>query len=709
MIFPPDYIERTYAGVLGKIIGVYLGRPVENRSYEYISNQIGEVDFYIHDRLGVPLVVSDDDIAGTFTFLRALEDYGFPPEISPRQIGQTWLNYIIENRTILWWGGLFHSAEHTAYLHLKEGIIPPETGSIARNGPIIANQIGAQIYIDGWAMVSPGDPERAADLAQRAASVSHDDEAINAARLIAAMEAQAFIEKDICRLIETGLSQIPSDSIIYRLVQDLREWREQDNDWHKTRERIVSNYGYKKYVGGCHVVPNHALIQLGLLYGDGDFRKSLGICVTSGWDTDCNAGNLGCLLGIRNGLAAFDGPVDWRGPVADRLFLPTADAGNCITDAVRETFAIVHAAHALKKTAFQLPKSGRRFHFDLPGAMQGFRSDPSLGCSAAELMNVTGFSRAGTRCLKIAYQELLPDLCIRAATATFILPEDINMSGYELIASPTLYSGQVVEAQVIGDATNHSPVTVALFLSYYNADDLPVHIAAPAQQLTAGEIRRLEWKVPDIQGCPIFQIGIEIRTAEDSVLSSGSIYLDYLDWAGAPDVVFARPTGRTLPEFPMLYRRAWANAIDHWDPWWQQSFRIIKNYGRGLISIGTRQWRDYAASARVTSAKFHAGGIAVRVQGLERYYALLLVEENKVQLVKAFDGEQILAERDFEWEIWKPYLMRLEAKGSQLHGWINDQLVFQVEDLKQPLTGGGVALVVERGHLAAPSVRVEPL
>jgi hypothetical protein len=44
-----------------------------------------------------------------------------------------------------------------------------------------------------------------------------------------------------------------------------------------------------------------------------------------------------------------------------------------------------------------------------------------------------------------------------------------------------------------------------------------------------------------------------------------------------------------------------------------------------------------------------------------------------------------------------------------LHGWINDQLVFQVEDLKQPLTGGGVALVVERGHLAAPSVRVEPL
>jgi ADP-ribosylglycohydrolase len=314
-VFPFGYSERVYAGVLGKITGVYLGRPVENWSYERITEELGEVNTFVNETRNVPLVVTDDDIAGTFTFIRALEDYGYRADITPRQIGQTWLNYIIENHTIIWWGGLFHSAEHTAYLHLKEGILAPESGSITRNGPIIANQIGAQIYIDGWAMVSPGDPERAANLAQRAASVSHDDEAINAARLIAAMEAQAFIEYDIQQLIDTGLSQIPSNSLIYRLVQDLREWREMDNDWRKTRQRIVSEYGYKKYVGGCHVVPNHALIHLGLLYGDGDFRKSLGICVTSGWDTDCNAGNLGCLLGIRNGLAAFDGPVDWRGPL----------------------------------------------------------------------------------------------------------------------------------------------------------------------------------------------------------------------------------------------------------------------------------------------------------------------------------------------------------------------------------------------------------
>ena len=46
------------------------------------------------------------------------------------------------------------------------------------NGAIIAEQIRAQIFIDGWAIVAPGDPALAADLARRAASVSHGGEAV---------------------------------------------------------------------------------------------------------------------------------------------------------------------------------------------------------------------------------------------------------------------------------------------------------------------------------------------------------------------------------------------------------------------------------------------------------------------------------------------------------------------------------------------------
>ncbi len=147
--FPADYVERVYAGVLGKLIGVYLGRPVEGWTYDRITAAYGEVDRYIHESRGMPLVVTDDDVSGTFTFLRALPDHGNDPDVTPEQIGNTWLNYLIERRTILWWGGIGNSTEHTAYLRLKSGIPAPASGSIALNGKTVAEQIGSQIFIDG--------------------------------------------------------------------------------------------------------------------------------------------------------------------------------------------------------------------------------------------------------------------------------------------------------------------------------------------------------------------------------------------------------------------------------------------------------------------------------------------------------------------------------------------------------------------------------
>src|ERR671910_1914887 len=285
MPIPGDYAERVYAGVLGKIIGVYLGRPFEGWEYERIESELGEVLYYVNDRRDLPLknntlVVTDDDISGTFTFLRALPDYGNSLSLTPSQIGQTWLNYIIERRTILWWGGLGNSTEHTAYLRLKDGVSAPESGSIALNSKVVAEQIGAQIFIDGWAMACPGDPELAADLARKAASVSHDGEAIYAAQVVAAMEAQAFVESELAALLDCAVSFIPADSVIARMIADIREWHEGESDWKVNRARIAVKYGYDTYGGNCHAVPNHALIILALLHGADDFQRSLKIVNT---------------------------------------------------------------------------------------------------------------------------------------------------------------------------------------------------------------------------------------------------------------------------------------------------------------------------------------------------------------------------------------------------------------------------------------------
>ena len=699
MTLPPDYVERVYAGVLGKIIGVYLGRPFEGWPYEKIMAELGEVYYYVHEKLHVPLIVTDDDIAGTFTFQRALPDYGNRRDITPAQIGQTWMNYLIEKRTILWWGGMGNSTEHTAYLRLKHGVKAPLSGSIAMNGVVAAEQIGAQIFIDGWAMVAPGDPELAAELARKAGSVSHDGEALYGAQMLAAMEAQAFVEPDLDALLDTGLRFIPKDSTIYRLVNDLRDWRAAVPDWRKTREKIVEKYGYSVYPGNCHMVPNHALIHLALLYGDNDFQKTLMIVNTSGWDTDCNSGNVGCLMGIKGGLAGIDAGPDWRGPVADRLYLPTADGGRAISDAVRETYAIANIGRALAGQAPLAPKGGARFHFELPGSVQGFQCDDTPeSCGTIAISNVAGHSLSGKRSLALHYGGLAPGRSGRASTLTFIPAAELNLRTYDLISSPTLYPGQAVEAEVEADAANRDSVEGGLFIKYYGEKDTHQVLAGPVVPFLPGERCHLSWTIPDLGGLPIQSVGLEIHGSGGA---SGTLYLDYLTWSGAPKLLLSRPKIENS-----LWKRAWVNAVDHWDGWFHESFRLIQDEGLGMVAHGTREWMDYQVKASMLSFLTTSFGVAVRVQGLRRYYALLLCKDGKARLVKALDGTLVLKEVDFPLQFNVKYNLALKVTGQRLQGWVDGALLFDLVDSDRPLEGGAAALLLEEGTVSCEAVEI---
>jgi ADP-ribosylglycohydrolase len=699
LTFSPDYAERVYAGVLGKIIGVYLGRPFEGWTHEQILATLGEIKYYVTDRHDLPLhnhqlVVTDDDISGTFTFLRALPDYNNALRLTPAQIGQTWLNYIIENRTILWWGGLGNSTEHTAFLRLKDGIHAPQSGSMALNGKVVAEQIGAQIFIDGWGLISPGDPALAADLARRAGSVSHDGEAIYGAQIIAALIAQAFVESDVHKLIASAVAFIPQDSIIYRLIADIRDWHATNpGDWYAARAKLASQYGYDRYGGNCHIVPNHGLVMLSLLYSQGDFSRAQTIVNTCGWDTDCNAGNVGCILGVRNGLAAFEGGSDWRGPVADRLYLPTADSGRAISDAVRETDFILEVAHAIHGEKWIRPKGGARFHFSLPGSVQGFRSQQDL-----QVENRPHPTESGHRALAIHYR-LKAGGTAALMTPTFIPPEAIEMPGYTLLASPTLYQGQTVLVLVIADAKNSRPVEVGIQLQSYGEEDKLVDVHGPRQNLSPGQSVHLEWQVPDLTGAPITQIGISISSDQPA---DGVVYLDYLSWDGTPEVTFQRP--RAAGE---MWKRQWVNAADLFEEKFDEAFRVIQNRGRGLVITGTREWTDYSVRARITPHLAKAFGLAARVQGLERYYALLLSNQNRIKLVKRLDGETVLAEKAFAWEFGRAYDLQIIVMDTRISASVDGALIFDVADSDRPMIGGGIALVCEEGRIGTNEVSVE--
>ena len=194
------------------------------------------------------------------------------------------------------------------------------------------------------------------------------------------------------------------------------------------------------------------------------------------------------------------------------------------------------------------------------------------------------------------------------------------------------------------------------------------------------------------------QVGIEL---EPATAAAGSVYLDALTWDGPPDVIFTRP-----PFEATLWRRVWVDAMDHYDARWPEPFHISQDHGRGLLLTGTAEWSDYQVSAAITPHLAAAWGLAARVQGLRRYYALLLRQGGKLQLVRMLGSETVLAEVAMEWGYDTAYRLRLQVEGTRLRGWIDGELLLEVRD--GLLAHGGVALLCEEGRLATDAVEVQP-
>jgi hypothetical protein len=328
--------------------------------------------------------------------------------------------------------------------------------------------------------------------------------------------------------------------------------------------------------------------------------------------------------------------------------------------------------------------------------------------------NVAGHSQRGERSLAMRYRRVAPGRVARVGTPTFIPSREVaayfERRGYALLASPTLYAGQTVRVGVAADERNSMPVVCRLYVRTYGPDDELVRAHGPEVVLTPGAEHECEWRIPDMGGTPIADIGVEISSDRRA---DGTVYLDYLTWEGAPDVVLTRPETARPETGGTMWRRAWVNGVDDYNPRYPEPFRLVHNRGTGLLIQGTREWADYRVSADVTPHMVTAAGIGARVQGLRRYYALLLCNGDKARLVKALDGDAVLAETDFSWRFDETHELSLEVVGDRqggvrLRAWIDGYLTFEVQDTDRPLDGGGVALICAEGRTATQAVTVRP-
>jgi hypothetical protein len=129
------------------------------------------------------------------------------------------------------------------------------------------------------------------------------------------MYALSFWSDDVEFIVREALKSIPEQSEFYQCIHDVIGWYETNPDdwkqtWFEAERKWSSDIGCPDGV----FVPfnidakiNAAYIVIGLLYGEGDFGKTIDISTRCGQDSDCNPASSGGILGTILGYDAIPG------------------------------------------------------------------------------------------------------------------------------------------------------------------------------------------------------------------------------------------------------------------------------------------------------------------------------------------------------------------------------------------------------------------
>lgn len=288
-----EYIEKVYACWQGKNIGGTMGTPYEH------NTDMQDISGFSSEK-GAP--AANDDLDLQLMWLCAIEERGIK-NITSKMLAEYWISFIPPQ-----W-----NEYGVAKSNLKIGLMPPYSGE--HQNDLWKTSNGAWIRTEIWATLFPGYPELAVKYAYKDACVDHGlSEGTHAAMFVAALESSAFIESDIMKLIDMGLSFIPSDSKTAKAVKLAIELHKQGASLKEAREKIVE---FNSDLGWFQAPANIAFVILGLLYGEGDFKKSMIYAIDCGDDTDCTGATIGSIMGIIGGKNAI--PDDWAEYIGDSI------------------------------------------------------------------------------------------------------------------------------------------------------------------------------------------------------------------------------------------------------------------------------------------------------------------------------------------------------------------------------------------------------
>lgn len=673
-MIPNHYVESIYAGFIGMNVGIRLGAPIEPIAWttERIQEVFGDIKGYVKD---YRTFAADDDANGPVFFIRALYDDAVRRELRPEDVGKAWLNYAREGIGMFWWGGEDVSTEHRAYMNLRKGIPAPRSGSIEVNGHEMAEQIGGQIFIDSWGLLFPGRVEKAADYAEKAASVSHDGNGLYGARFMAACISKAFDAASIDEIIEAGLRMIPEESTYAKVVHVVIDFhRSHPTDFRACRQYLEEHWGYDKYTGVCHIIPNAGVCILALLYGEGDFARTVEIAAMCGWDTDCNAGNVGTIAGVFGGLSGI--PDHYRKPIND--FIVASSVSGYLNIVDFPTFSKELALLGYRLSGETPPErlvNGFRpgeiyFDFDLPGSTHGFRTSNAFKTPVVRHTDKLGFESRGS--LEVVFDRLVQGDSSKIYYKPFYRREEFNDEKYKPTFAPQAYSGQTVSAKIYLDQWEGEPVTLTPYVrDTHSKQDIRLAPITPVN----GQWTDAEFVIPATDGALIDEIGW-IAESPSPLLNRalGRLYIGRFQISGKASysIDFAKQSKEFGSVTPFAHHRGQWNVRDG-------ALHCISD-GECSSYSGNYYAGDYSVEATVKAEAGDSHCLIIRAQGIMRHYLAGFDGPNQISFIRNDFGHQRLVSASYNWKHGEEYRFRLVAQKDHFAFYINGEKMLECRD-----------------------------
>lgn len=294
-------MDKIRGGWFAQTIGCTYGGPTEFKFKGGLMQDEQPIiwyDEYIYDTF-----IEDpglfDDVYMDLTFLEVMCDLGIdaPVEEYARRFAHA--DY-----------KLWHANQAARY-NILNGIGAPQSGHWMNNPH--ADDIDFQIEADFIGMLCPGRPNRAAELADGIGHIMNYGDGWYGGVFISALYAYAYVCDDIPTIVREASKVIPEGTKFRSCMDDvLRFWKKYPKDWKRCWFEIDKLYAYEK---GCpegvwngfsiDAVINSAYVVMGLLYGEGDFEKTMDISTRCGHDSDCNPASSAGVLGVIYGYDAI--------------------------------------------------------------------------------------------------------------------------------------------------------------------------------------------------------------------------------------------------------------------------------------------------------------------------------------------------------------------------------------------------------------------